>query len=76
MRDDFADDTDVRALLEFCEFFLDVCLDQLTCMRSLLDLETLGDRLVRYAKLRSANAAPGPAGGTAMLRADEIFNAT
>lgn len=56
------------ALLEFCDFFLDTCLDQVAYMRELLDLEHLGERCVRYAKLRAENAAPGPFRGAAPIR--------
>lgn len=56
------------ALLDFCEFFLDTCLDQINYMRELLDLERLGDRLVSYAKLRAENAALGPSGTAEPIR--------
>jgi Fic family protein len=56
------------ALLEFCEFFLDTCLDQVRYMRELLDLEYLGERCLRYAKLRAENAAPGPFKGAPPIR--------
>jgi Fic family protein len=54
-----------KALQTFCEFFLDVCLDQINYMAGLLDLQTLGDRFVRYAQLRATGTAIGPTGAAA-----------
>ena len=51
-----------RRLAEFVEFFLDVCFDQVEYMRSVLELEKFGDRLVAYAALPDAGIAPGPGG--------------
>lgn len=48
------------ALVEFCTFFLETCLDQITYMRGLLRLETFGDRLVAYGRLRAAGLAAPP----------------
>ncbi len=39
-----------RALLEFTEWFLKVCLDQITFMSSLFSLDTLGQRLSIYVE--------------------------
>jgi len=40
-----------RALAEWCLWFVKVCLDQVTFMASLFDLNTLADRLRRYVRL-------------------------
>ncbi len=42
------------ALLSFCEFFLDTCLDQVRFMRGLLELDGLLDRVEDYARRRAA----------------------
>lgn len=39
-----------RALVEFVQWFLDVCLDQVTFMSGLFDLASLGDRIERYVR--------------------------
>lgn len=57
-----------RALTEFCEFFLNVCLDQSRYIDSLLGLDKFLERLEKYVQLRSALMIPGPRGGTAPLR--------
>ena len=57
-----------RALTEFCEFFLNVCLDQAMYMDSLLALDKFVERLEKYAQLRSARMIPGPESETETLR--------
>ncbi|HET6629175.1 MAG TPA: Fic family protein [Woeseiaceae bacterium] len=47
----------LRALTEFIEWFLRVCLDQVAFMSSLFDLENLGRRLRRYVE-RSEKLKP------------------
>lgn len=42
----------LKALTEFVEWFLKVCLDQITFMGGLFELETLARRLRRYAELQ------------------------
>jgi hypothetical protein len=37
-----------KALIEFTEWFLKVCLDQITCMTGMFSLDKLGDRLEKY----------------------------
>ncbi len=49
-----------RAMTEFCEFFLEVCLDQAQYMDQLLALNGLLDRLGRYVQLRVSGLASGP----------------
>jgi len=51
-----------EGLVHFCRFFLDVCLDQVEYMGSLLRLEELVERIRRYIELRSSGMIPGPAG--------------
>lgn len=43
-------DLSQRALVDFTEWFLKVCLDQVTFMSSLFDLDHLGRRLQRYVE--------------------------
>jgi Fic family protein len=57
-----------RTLTEFCEFFLNVCLDQARYMDSLLALDKFLERLEKYAQLRSARIIPGPEGEREPLR--------
>lgn len=47
-------------LLQFCRFFLGVCLDQIDYMQGLLQLDTLLDRMRGYVQLRGAKVAPAP----------------
>jgi Fic family protein len=51
-----------EGLIYFCRFFLEVCLDQVEYMGSLLRLEELVERIRRYVELRSSGLIPGPAG--------------
>lgn len=48
-----------QGLREFCEFFMDTCLDQIKFMRELLDLDNLQNRIVGYVDLRSQNMISG-----------------
>lgn len=59
-----------RALTEFCEFFLNVCLDQARYMDSLLTLDKFLARLEKYAQLRSTRIIPGPESEREPLRAE------
>jgi Fic family protein len=52
------------ALAEFCEFVLRVMLDQIGFMEKLLELDTLADRIERYAR---QEAGLGDAGGRVSL---------
>ena len=54
--------SDLR-LTEFCEFFLEVCLDQAQYMDGSLALGGLLDRLEKYVHLREQGIAPGPPNG-------------
>jgi len=53
-----------RALGEFCEFVLRVMLDQIAFMEKLLELDTLADRIERYARME---AGLGDAGARVSL---------
>jgi Fic family protein len=57
-----------RTLTEFCEFFLNVCLDQARYMDSLLALDKFLERLEKYAQLRFTGMIPGPKDETGPLR--------
>jgi Fic family protein len=50
-----------RALQAFCEFFLDVCADQIGDMGGLLAIDALLERVSAYGRAREAGAVPGPA---------------
>lgn len=45
-----------RALDEFCQFFLDVCRDQVEYMSDMLDMPNLRERLATYCRLRELGA--------------------
>ncbi len=51
-----------EGLIYFCRFFLEVCLDQVEYMGSLLRLEELVERMRRYVELRSSGIIPGLTG--------------
>jgi Fic family protein len=48
-----------QGLDRFCRFFLETCLDQVTFMESLLDIDGMLDRLRGYIELRSRKMIPG-----------------
>jgi len=50
----------LKALSDFCEFFLEVCLDQVRYMDTLLDVNHLVDRVKTYGRARAAGAIVGP----------------
>lgn len=52
-----------EGLVHFCRFFLEVCLDQVEYMGSLLRLEELVERIRRYVELRSSGMITGPSEG-------------
>lgn len=49
-----------KGLINFCNFFLDVCLDQTKYMRGLLETDTLSDRIKGYVKLRQEKLISPP----------------
>lgn len=62
-----------RTMREFCEFFLEVCLDQAQYMDGLLALNGFLVRLEKYVHLRESGMAPGPvATGSMTLRPEVI----
>jgi len=48
-----------RGLDRFCRFFLETCLDQITFMESLLDIDGMVDRIRGYIELRNRKMIPG-----------------
>ena len=48
-----------RGLDRFCRFFLETCMDQITFMGSLLDIDGMLDRLRGYIELRNRKMIPG-----------------
>jgi Fic family protein len=48
-----------RALMEFSTWFLKICLDQVTFMERLFDLDTLAERFKRYAMLKNFRPEAG-----------------
>ena len=49
-------------LVKFCRFFIEVCLDQVDYMGTLLQLDGLVERVRRYVQLRGTAMIPNPAG--------------
>ena len=49
-------------LTQFCRFFLEVCLDQVDYMGTLLQLEELMERIKKYVQLRSNGMILNPPG--------------
>ena len=52
-----------EGLIRFCSFFLEVCLDQVEYMGSLLQLDKLVERVRSYVQLRCTSIIPNPPGG-------------
>jgi Fic family protein len=44
----------LRALTEFCRFFLEICIDQAEYMNNLLNLKNFSERVEKYVQLRNA----------------------
>jgi len=59
-----------EGLIQFCCFFLEVCLDQVEYMGNLLRLEELIQRIRHYVDLRNRGMVPGPSGEKQPLRAE------
>ena len=57
-----------EGLIQFCRFFLEVCLDQVEYMGGLLKLEELSQRIRQYVDLRNRGMVPGPSGEKQPLR--------
>jgi Fic family protein len=52
-----------EGLVKFCRFFLEVCLDQVEYMGTLLQLDGLVERVRNYVQLRGTAMIPNPPGG-------------
>jgi Fic family protein len=57
-----------EGLIQFCRFFLEICLDQVEYMGGLLRLEELSQRIRQYIDLRNRGMVPGPSGKKQPLR--------
>jgi len=57
-----------EGLVKFCDFFLEICLDQIDFMGGLLKLDVLLDRIRGYVQLRGAKVAPEPKPGKPALK--------
>jgi Fic family protein len=57
-----------EGLIQFCRFFLEVCLDQVEYMGDLLKLEELIQRTKHYIDLRNRGMVPGQSGEKQPLR--------
>jgi Fic family protein len=58
-----------EGLVKFCRFFLEVCLDQVNYMGTLLQLDGLVERVRSYVQLRGTAMIPNPP-GTDSLRSE------
>jgi Fic family protein len=56
-----------KALIDFCKFFLATCDDQISYMRSILDIDTFADRVLSYGRSREAGVLPDANGRTDRL---------
>jgi len=57
-----------EALVRFCRFFLEVCLDQVEYMGGLLRLRELLDRIRQYVNMRFSGMIPDPPSGMQLRR--------
>lgn len=57
-----------EGLIEFCRFFLEVCLDQVDYMGNMLRLDGLVERIRSYIDLRGRGSIHGPSGRKEPLR--------
>ena len=62
-----------EGLVNFCKFFLEVCLDQIDYMNGLLKLDALLDRIRGYVHLRAAKIAPAPKEGHPTLKLEAVY---
>lgn len=49
-----------KRLVAFCEYFLGVCIDQIGYMSTLLELDSLLERIEGYVRMRNAKLIPSP----------------
>lgn len=61
-----------KALVQFCRFFLETCLDQIDYMTGMLRLQDLLDRIDGYVKGRNSKLIPPPAGHGAGMKLDAV----
>jgi len=62
-----------EGLVKFCDFFLEICLDQINFMGGLLKLDALLDRIRGYVQLRGAKLAPQPLQGKSTLKPEAVY---
>ncbi len=62
-----------EGLVRFCDFFFNVCIDQIDYMRGLLGLNALLDRINGYVQLRAAQVAPPPKRGQPRLKPEAAY---
>ena len=55
-----------EGLVKFCRFFLEICLDQVNYMGTLLQLDGLVERVRKYVQLRGAAMIPNPPGADSL----------
>lgn len=62
-----------EGLIRFCNFFFEICLDQIDYMNGLLRLDALLDRIKGYVQLRTAQVAPPPKPGQPLLKPEAAY---
>ncbi len=62
-----------EGLMEFCQFFLKISLDQIDYMGSLLHLDGLRDRIAGYVRLRSEEIIPSPSPDGRPLKTEAAY---
>ena len=61
----------LRGLVQFCRFFLEVALDQVTYMAGVLAVDELAGRAAAYGRARETGLLPAPVSGSRRWSADE-----
>lgn len=61
-----------KGLVQFCQFFLETCLDQIEYMTSMLQLQDLLDRIGGYVHARHDKRIPPPPGHAPGMKLDAI----
>jgi Fic family protein len=54
----------LKALIDFCKFFLTACEDQISYMHKILDIDTFADRVLNYGRSREIGILPNTKGNT------------
>jgi Fic family protein len=62
-----------EGLVQFCKFFLDVCLDQIGFMDGLLKLDDILDRIKGYVHMRRAKLIPEPLPDLPRLKTEAAY---